>query len=198
MDAKFSQEVKDVISNSREEALRLRHPHIGIEHLVLGLIREGEGMAIRVLKSMNIDTVLMRKAIEDAVKDNATVDEYRSNTLPLTPQAEKVLKITILEAKLHKSDVVGTEHLMLSILKNKDNVATRVLNRFEVDYDSFKAELQYLQNQPGAELTNDPEEEFEEEKGRSYGEVRRRPGNVKSKTPVLDNFGRDIDRKSVV
>src|SRR5687767_9707772 len=139
MEAKFSPKVKEVISFSREEALRLGHDYIGTEHLLLGLIREGEGLAIKVLKSLDVDVVLLRKSVEDSIRDKAVRQALNSGNLPLTKQAEKVLKITVLEAKIFKSDIIGTEHLMLSILKNKDNIATRILNQFDVDYEIFKA-----------------------------------------------------------
>ena len=198
MEAKFSPKVKEVISFSREEALRLGHDYIGTEHLLLGLIREGEGLAMKVLKSLDVDAVMLRKHVEDAVKDKASRNSINANSLPLTKQAEKVLKITVLEAKIFKSELIGTEHLMLSILKNKDNVATRVLGSFEVDYEIFKTELEYMKHEITDELTNDPNEEesYEEEKGKGYtgGSGRGKTGNVKSKTPVLDNFGRDITK----
>ena len=194
MEAKFSPKVKEVISFSREEALRLGHDYIGTEHLLLGLIREGEGLAIKVLKSLDIDMVLLRKTVEDAIKDKASRQSFNSGNLPLTKQAEKVLKITVLEAKIFKSDIIGTEHLMLSILKNKDNIATRILNQFDIDYEIFKAELDYVRHEITDELSNDPSEDepFEEER-KSYGSTRK-GGAAKSKTPVLDNFGRDVTR----
>ncbi|MCW5906476.1 MAG: ATP-dependent Clp protease ATP-binding subunit [Chitinophagales bacterium] len=194
MEAKFSPKVKEVISYSREEALRLSHDFIGIEHLALGLIREGEGLAIKTLKSLDVDPVIIRKRIEDSVKDKAAKGSFNPNNLPLTKQAEKVLKITVLEAKVLKSDVIGTEHLMLSILKNKDNIVTQLLNQFDVDYDVFRQELEIVQNDIKAELPNEPSEDdpFEEEKSKSYSQSAKKPGSTKSKTPVLDNFGRDV------
>ncbi len=197
MEAKFSPKVKEVISYSREEALRLGHDYIGIEHLLLGLIREGEGLAIKTLKSLEIDAVMLRKIIEDSIKDKVSKTAYNPNSLPLTKQAEKVLKITVLEAKVLKSDVIGTEHLMLSILKNKDNVVTQILTQQDVNYDIFKAELDLVQNDVKAELPNDPpdDEPFEDDKGRGgFGTQppAKKGGNSKSKTPVLDNFGRDV------
>lgn len=197
MEAKFSPKVKEVISYSREEALRLGHDYIGIEHLLLGLIREGEGLAIKTLKSLEIDAVMLRKIIEDSIKDKVSKTAYNPNSLPLTKQAEKVLKITVLEAKVLKSDVIGTEHLMLSILKNKDNVVTQILTQQDVNYDIFKAELDLVQNDIKAELPNDPpdDEPFEDDKGRGgFGTQppAKKGGNSKSKTPVLDNFGRDV------
>ena len=124
MEAKFSPKVREVISFSREEALRLGHDFIGTEHLLLGLIREGEGLAIKVIKSMDVDVVMLRKAVEDSIREKGGHQSLNVSNLPLTKQAEKILKIAILEAKLMKSETIGTEHLMLSILKNKDSVAT--------------------------------------------------------------------------
>jgi ATP-dependent Clp protease ATP-binding subunit ClpC len=203
MEAKFSPKVKEVISYSREEALRLNHDYIGIEHLLLGLIREGEGLAIKTLKSLDVDAVMLRKTIEDSIKDKVAKGNFNPNNLPLTKQAEKVLKITVLEAKVLKSDVIGTEHLLLSILKNKDNLATQLLAQFDIDYDVFKKELEIVQNDLKDiktirdELPNEPgdDEPFEEEKrGGGFGQTQqpKKPGATKSKTPVLDNFGRDV------
>ncbi len=198
MESKFSPRVKEVISFSREEALRLGHDFIGIEHLLLGLIREGEGLALKVMKSLEVDCILLRKSVEDAIKDKVTKHTYNIGSLPLTKQAEKVLKITVLEAKVLKSDVIGTEHLMLSILKNKSNVATQLLKQFDIDYDIFKAELDYVKHNITDELANDPGEDEpfeEEERGRSFGAgASKKQGTTKSKTPVLDNFGRDITK----
>ena len=200
MDAKFSPKVKEVISYSREEALRLGHDHIGTEHLLLGLIRDGDGLAIKVLLSLEVDIAVLRKTVEDAIKDKSARMPFNSGSLPLTKQAEKVLKITVLEAKVLKSETIGTEHLMLSILKNKDNIATQILGQFDVDYDVFRQELDYvrqdLQGQKDIPPTNQQEDDGfeEEEKGERGFNVPRKPGAAKSKTPVLDNFGRDVTR----
>src|SRR5690554_6768287 len=140
MEAKFSPRVKDVISYSREEAIRLKHDYIGTEHLLLGLIREGDGMAINLLKNTSVELDKLRRAIEDAVK-GSSVSRPPVNNMPLTKQAEKVLKITYLEAKIFKSDVIGTEHLLLSILRDEDNIASQILMQFNVTYDSFKADV---------------------------------------------------------
>ncbi|MFN3939440.1 MAG: Clp protease N-terminal domain-containing protein, partial [Chitinophagales bacterium] len=197
MDAKFSPKVKEVISYSREEALRLGHDHIGTEHLLLGLIREGGGLAIKVLQSLDVDMALLRKSVEEAIREKAPRQAMNAGSLPLTKQAEKVLKITVLEAKVLKSDTIGTEHLMLSILKNKDNIATQILGQFDVDYEVFRQELDYVRQEMGQDLpTNSNEDEGfeEEEKAERQFNVPRKPGASKSKTPVLDNFGRDITR----
>lgn len=195
MEAKFSPKVKEVISFSREEALRLGHDYIGVEHLLLGLIREGEGLALNALRSLQVDLVMLRKQVEDAVKEKASKTIYNPNSLPLTKQAEKVLKITVLEAKVMKAEMIGTEHLLLSIIKNKDNVVSSVLAQQDIDYDVLKAEIEIMLNETKSELPNDPNEDegYDEDKSKgSYNQPTKKPGNSKSKTPVLDNFGRDV------
>ncbi len=197
MDSNFSPKVKEIISYSREEALRLGNDFIGTEHLLLGLIREGDGMALKVLQTMQVDLFQLRKELEVAIKDKNNKPLANINSLPLTKQAEKVIRITVLEAKALKSPTVETEHLMLSILKNKENVATQILNHYEIDYERFKNELSILQGGGPAADYNDPgSEEFEEDDERRQFQQPRKPaaGATKSKTPVLDNFGRDITR----
>ncbi|MEO5942269.1 MAG: ATP-dependent Clp protease ATP-binding subunit, partial [Ferruginibacter sp.] len=196
MDNNFSTQVKEIIAYSREEALRLNNDFIGTEHLVLGLIRDGENTAIKILKSLSVDLYELRKEIEMAVKDKTGKNIANINSLPLTKQAEKVIRITVLEAKSLKSAYVESEHLMLSILKNKENIATQILNQFDVDYDVFKSELGFVtSNPPQAEFNE--EDDFDEEK-KQYGQQRsQKAGSAnqpKTKTPVLDNFGRDITR----
>ena len=198
MDNNFSAQVKEIISYSREEALRLGNDFIGTEHLVLGLIRDGENTAVKILKSLNIDLFELRKEIEMAVKDKTGKNIANINSLPLTKQAEKVIRITVLEAKAQKSALVETEHLMLSILKNKENIATQILNQFDVDYDVFKNELGFVTSTPpAAEFSDEGDDDFDEER-KQYGQQKSQRGGAtnqpKTKTPVLDNFGRDITR----
>jgi ATP-dependent Clp protease ATP-binding subunit ClpC len=196
MEAKFSPRVKDVITFSREEALRLGHDYIGTEHLLLGLIREGEGMAIKFLKSLNINLVELRKSVENAVKGNSgTVSNL--NNIPLTKQAEKALKITYLEAKIFKSEIIGTEHLLLAILKDEDNIATQILNQFGITYDIMREELELFKSNFKSEApqsSNDDDPYSKDDDGPSFGASQKKPGESKSKTPVLDNFGRDLTK----
>jgi ATP-dependent Clp protease ATP-binding subunit ClpC len=199
MDNNFSAQVKEIISYSREEALRLGNDFIGTEHLVLGLIRDGENTAIKILKSLNVDLYELRKEIEVAVKDKTGKNIANINSLPLTKQAEKVIRITVLEAKAYKSVMVESEHLMLSILKNKENIATQILNQFDVDYDIFKNELGFVSSTPpAAEFSDESEDEFDEERKQFSQQQKTQRGAAgaqpKTKTPVLDNFGRDITR----
>ena len=200
MDNNFSAQVKEIISFSREEALRLGNDFIGTEHLLLGLIRDGDNTAIKVLKQLNVDLYELRKEVELAVKDKTGKNIANINSLPLTKQAEKVIRVTVLEAKALKSPLVETEHLMLSILKNKENIATQILNQFDVDYDLFRNELGMVGTStppPRSEFNEENDDDFDEEKrGAGYQQQRagKQPGAPKSKTPVLDNFGRDITK----
>src|ERR1051325_8037202 len=139
MEGNFSNRVQDVIRLSREEALRLGHDYIGTEHLLLGVIREGEGIAVKILRNLGVDLYKLKKAIEDTVRTSGGT--LTIGNIPLTKQAEKVLKITYLEAKLYKSDVIGTEHLLLSLLRDDDNIAAQILHQFNVHYDVVRNEL---------------------------------------------------------
>ena len=203
MDNNFSTQVKEIISYSREEALRLGNDFIGAEHLMLGLIRDQENTAIKVLRQLNVNLGELRKEIELAVKDKSGKNIANINSLPLTKQAEKVIRVTVLEAKALKSPMVETEHLLLSILKNKENIATQILNQFDVDYDLFRNELGMVGSSPSApsspssEYQEEGEDDFDDEKGRGGfgGGTKSKPSSTsKSKTPVLDNFGRDITK----
>ncbi len=199
MEAKFSNRVKEVISLSREEALRLGHDYIGTEHLLLGMIREGEGVAVSILKKLGIPMDELRNAIERAVKGTANHNVKNMANIPLTRQSEKVLKITYLEAKIFKSQLIGTEHLLLSILRDEDNIATQILNKFEVNYDSIKEMLE-MQSDTGNSPRARAEAEDGDEDGSklfgssSSGSGSQKPGAEKSRTPVLDNFGRDLTK----
>ena len=191
MEAKFSPRVKDVISYSREEALRLGNDFIGVEHLLLGLIREGDGKAIRILKEFHLDLVQIRQEVEKGLTKSTVKSVQPLNNIPLVKQAEKVLKFTYLEAKVFKSPMIGTEHLLLSILKDEDNVACRILNKYGVIYDNVKDELETMRDEkttPRAEFPGGSEEESE-----SFA-AQKKSADPKSKTPVLDNFGRDLTK----
>ncbi len=199
MEAKFSPRVKDVITFSREEALRLGHDYIGVEHLLLGIIREGEGIAIKIMKRNGIDVRKLRKNLEQHMKPSSTKAANLSN-IPLVKQAEKILKITYLEAKLFKSVLIGTEHLLLSILKDENNIATQTLTDFNLNYDNVKDELEHMfdegsADQPRSEMTGSSDDDNDTGAFSSGGgNGPRKVGDSKSKTPVLDNFGRDLTK----
>ncbi|HTY39081.1 MAG TPA: ATP-dependent Clp protease ATP-binding subunit [Bacteroidota bacterium] len=180
MEGNFSNRVQDVIRLSREEALRLGHDYIGTEHLLLGIIREGEGIAVKILRNLGVDLYKLKKAIEDTVRTSGGT--LTIGNIPLTKQAEKVLKITYLEAKLYKSDVIGTEHLLLSLLRDDDNIAAQILHQFNVHYDVVRNELDnIISGKPSTPPASHSAEKKQE----------------KSKTPVLDNFGRDLTKLAI-
>ncbi|HBQ61771.1 MAG TPA: Clp protease ClpC, partial [Balneolaceae bacterium] len=132
MEGNFSSKVREVITFSREEALRLGHDYIGTEHLILGIVRLGDGVAVRILKNLDCDLFKLKKTIEDTVR--GTGGSVQVGNIPLTKQAEKVLRITYLEAKLYKSDTIGTEHLLLSLLRDDENIAAQILQQFSISY----------------------------------------------------------------
>ncbi|MGB0864053.1 MAG: ATP-dependent Clp protease ATP-binding subunit [Saprospiraceae bacterium] len=202
---KFSPKVKQVISRSREEAVRLGHDYIGTEHLLLGITKDVNELAVKVLNSLDIDTAELRLSVEEAIQGKRSARAtYNVGNLPLNKQAEKVLKVTFLEARMLKSDEVGIEHLMLSILKHKENLASRILQQFDVDYDIYKAELEYVRHEIKDEAP-DQEDAFDNDEGQggrfsggggsgsSSGQQQRKSA-AKSRTPVLDNFGRDVSK----
>lgn len=197
MDAKFSPQVRDILSYSHEEALRLGNNYIGLEHLFLGIVRDGESKAIQVLKYLGVDIVDFKKKLEDSIKQPAELDGTKTN-IPLMKQTERALKFTYIAAKELNSDIIHTEHLMLSILRDKSNLVTQRLEGQGVDFSAFRNELLYMTSgqeqtpeKPKAEYPNEPSDEEDEAKAsQSY----KKSADAKSKTPVLDNFGRDLTR----
>ena len=202
MDDNFSPRVKDVISYSKEEALRLGHGSIGTEHLMLGILRDGEGKAVSILKSIEVDLDELRRKVEilnPAVIENSGVINNKKN-LHLTRQAERALKTTFLEAKLFQSDIINTAHLLLCILRNENDPTTKLLLKLNIDYDIVKEQFKLMiasddQNYMDISSSSFPEEKDDEnESGKENPFVPTTESrvNVKSKTPVLDNFGRDV------
>ncbi len=200
MEAKFSPVVKDVITYSREEALRNGNNYIGIEHFLLGLIREGENLAVQILTQLGLDLRQMKSSIEKTIKGGMPANRNIEN-IPLVKQAERVLKITYLEAKLFNSELIGAEHLLLSILKDQENLATRLLHQQGVDYNLIKQQVQNihrgLSDEPSSARTRNeltPSEEDDKTAGGGFGGSSMKKAADKSTTPVLDNFGRDLTR----
>ena len=203
MEAKFSQRVRDVLSFSREEAIKLGNESIGVEHLFLGILREGKGIAFHLMAEMGMDLIKIKKLIEKSIKnDNRLIPSQEG--IPFVRQAEKTIKLTYLEAKLFKSELVGTEHLLLAILKNEDNIVTRLLESSGLNYKKAADELaQFYNSSHSAEknpelFKNEIEDEpiDKPEFGKENPKAAKKPGDVKSTTPVLDNFGRDLTRQA--
>ena len=194
MDDNFSPRVKDVITYSKEEALRLGHDFIGTEHLVLGLIRNGEGKAIDILNFLGIDLNELRRKIEslNPINFDSETKESSKKNLHLTRQAERALKTTFLEAKLFQSSVINTAHLLLCILRNENDPTTKIFNNMDINYNVVKDEYKSIigKDDFSDESTEESEHsEFEEIK---VTKSTKSKSSKKSKTPVLDNFGKDL------
>ncbi|WP_177765731.1 ATP-dependent Clp protease ATP-binding subunit [Flavobacterium sp. I3-2] len=204
MDDNFSPRVKEVITFSRDEALRLGHDYIGTEHIMLGLLREGQGEAIAILLNLDIDLAFLRNRFEALVPENpnAAFNAEKKN-IHLTKQAENALKRAFLEKKLYKTEVINTGHILMSILRNSDDPTTILLNRCKIDYEICKE--QFIAILSDNENENQNETEFpkndafdndgdEDRQNDSFSSASS-PANKstkKSNTPVLDNFGRDL------
>ena len=200
MDDNFSPRVKDVISFSKEEALRLGHDFIGTEHLMLGILRDGNGKAITILNSLSIDLDYLRRKVEILSPPNPNINvALDKKNLQLTRQAERALKTTFLEAKVFQSTYISTAHLLLCILRNETDPTTKLLNKMKVDYDTAKEqyidmtpkEEEFLENLPKNESFNEDAGQDDISKNDSFNAPNNK-SNKKSKTPVLDNFGRDL------
>ncbi len=185
MEGQFSNRVHDVLKFSRDEAIRLGNDYIGTEHLLLGILREGEGIAIKILANIGIDLTKLKERIEESLLNKTS--SPTSSTLALTKQAEKALRVTQLEAKFYKSDIVGTEHLLLALLREDGFIASQILNEFGVDYERVKNELDnIISGKPG-------------KVDKIIGTPLPPRISVKErvKTPVLDNFGRDLTKLAI-
>jgi len=202
MDDNFSPRVRDVITFSKEEALRLGHDFIGTEHLMLGLLREGQGKAMAVLNNLAVDFDHLRKKVEILSPPNTTgIQNNDKKNLHLTRQAERALKTTFLEAKLYNSNMISTAHLLLCILRNENDPTTKLLNKLKIDYESVKDQYtamitnedDFIENLPKAESFDDSDnDDASKESAFNTPPASGSKTTKKSKTPVLDNFGRDL------
>jgi ATP-dependent Clp protease ATP-binding subunit ClpC len=194
MDGNFTSGLQEVIKYSKEEAIRLGHDTIFIGHLLLGVLRRGEGVGIDVLKSLDVDFKKLKTCLEKEL-DNSPISIAATN-MPLSKSAEKVLKVTYLESKLYKSEKIGSEHLILSILRDEDNEATKCLYSQDVSYESFRKELDTFLNSNGKDFDYN-ESSFKSSSSAKSNKNKTNVGNTKSKTQVLDNFGRDLTKLAI-
>ncbi|MDP5043980.1 MAG: AAA family ATPase, partial [Leeuwenhoekiella sp.] len=200
MDDNFSPRVKDVIAYSKEEALRLGHDFIGTEHLMLGLLRDGSGKAIEILQALDVDLSHLRRKVEILSPANPStgLGSSEKQNLHLTRQAERALKTTFLEAKLFQSSSINTAHLLLCVLRNENDPTTKLLNKLKVDYDNVKDQFKLMMTSDDDYIEPIKSESFSDDDTASESSKENpfnAPGNKtnkKSKTPVLDNFGRDL------
>jgi len=194
MDSKFSQRIRDVLTYSREEAIRLGNGFIGPEHLILGILRDGEGMAVDILINLGADLYELRKAVEKQIKPDPHPPAIDTDNIPLLKTSERILKLIYLEAKSLNNPTIDTGHLLLAILKDENGIATKAMNDMDIYYQNAREELQHLLQ---VEDSSDYSGEEDDEKP-PYGSSR--PGQSgsapksTSDTPVLDNFGVDLTK----
>jgi len=188
MESKFSPRVKDVLSYSKDEAERLGNSAIGTEHLFLGILREGEGVAISILNSLGINLLDLKHDLEFKLQ-NTTLDRLGQEDIPLQKSAERVLKLIYLEAKALKNQTIDTSHLLLAILKDEKCLVTRYLDAKNIDYNTVKNNINIALPKAQADF---PSEEREGSGSGMHGNNPKSGTTGKSNTPVLDNFGVDI------
>ena len=207
MDAKFSPRVRDIMSFSHNEATRLGNAYIGLEHLFLGMLKEGGSCAIQLLNNLNLNIEVFQQKLEASIKVVNPV-KTTSESLPLTKQAERVLKYTYIIAKEFRSEMVRSEHLMLAILHERNNIISQNLEFEGITYENFREELIKYNTSMGRDLPKDasqteetPQDIFSDDEDddvedniRPQQEKPKKTSNIKGKTPVLDNFGRDLTR----
>jgi len=199
MDAQFSQRIKDVLGYSKEEAVRLGNSHISVEHLFLGILRDGEGLAIDVLVVLGVELYDLRMAIEKSIRNDQPSTVTDPDSLPLLKSAERILKLTHLEARSMKEKTIDTNHLLLAILKDDNNYATRYLVENGITYNKVKQEIADSQPEGRADFPGDEDEEGKgpfSGGGQSGGGKGSSGSSQKSssETPVLDNFGIDLTK----
>ena len=206
MNNQFTPRVTDIITYSKEEANRLNNSYIGPEHLLLGVLREGDGKAIEVLFNLNIDLKELKKEIENTLQANVTDIPTRFEDLNFNAEASRILKLCILEARLMKCEAVDTEHILLAIMKQKNNNASQLLEGHEVTYEKVMEMLAPKTDPaPRSGLGFDEDEEEEEERplinrpsgnqqGQSTQQARTQQKKSANETPILDNFSTDLTR----
>ncbi len=190
MDQDFSQKLKDVLSFSKEEAIRLGNQYIGNEHLFLGILRENSGSAVEILTGLGIDLPAIKSEIESRLKADPVIDLKDGSNLQLYKSAERTLTLVNLEAKALKTSTIGTEHLLLAILKDENNIATQLLADYKIDYQTVKKKIE----KKDIKDMNYHEEEEENEYSRRESSRSSSSSKAGSETPVLDNFGIDLTK----
>jgi ATP-dependent Clp protease ATP-binding subunit ClpC len=195
MDSQFSQRVKDILGYSKEEAIRLGNSHISPEHLFLGILRDGEGVAVEILINQGIDLMVLKGSLEKSIKVESPVTVADNEVIPLLRSTERILKLVYLEAKALKSSTIESEHLLLAILKDENALVTRFLSEMDVDYQSVKRMVEAGSPSSKADYPRDEDDEVQGFGMQGKGQAGA-PSSSKSSsdTPVLDNFGIDLTK----
>jgi len=196
MDSKFSQKMKDILAYSKEEAIRLNNNQIGTEHIFLGILREGEGLAIETLVNLGLDLYELKKAIEIKIKIKGETKIADPETIPLLKTAENALKVVYLEARSMNNDSVNTGHLLLALLRDEASLVTMTLNEYDVNYDNVKSMIQKELPRGMGDYNSDDDEDNANMGGRPESPSNPQQNLPKSisDTPVLDNFGIDLTK----
>ncbi|MFT7463658.1 MAG: ATP-dependent Clp protease ATP-binding subunit ClpC, partial [Pseudohongiellaceae bacterium] len=186
---RFTDRARKVMNLAKAEAQRLNHEYIGTEHILLGLVQEGSGVAANVLRGMGIDLKHIRTEVEKLVKGSATM--VPMGNLPFTPRAKKVLELSLEEASQLGHNYIGTEHLLLGLIKESEGIAARVLTNLTVKLEDVREEV--------LEFLGGPQQEGAEEGGEAVTEGEevdpgQSPRGAKGKTPALNAFGRDLTK----
>jgi ATP-dependent Clp protease ATP-binding subunit ClpC len=196
MDSQFSQRVKDILGYSKEEAIRLGNSHISPEHLFLGILRDGESVAIEILINQGIDLMVLKGSLEKSIKVESPVNVTDHEVIPLLRSTERILKLVYLEAKALKSSTIDTEHLLLAILKDENALVTRFLSELDVDYQSVRRMVEAESPSSKADFPRDEDDESQSFGSQGNKGQPSNPSSPKSSsdTPVLDNFGIDLTK----
>ena len=195
MDQKFSPRVQDIMQHSREEAVKMGNPYIGLEHIFLGIVDDKESNAVQILRNLELDIEAFRQKLEASIKTSNVVTGNTDN-LPLTKQAERALKFTYIVAKDFNSEQVASEHLMLAILHDDNNIVSQRLEYEGITFNKYKKEVEKLTPRVSEpEPTNVFQDEDEEDETPTQTtDKQQNKKNTKSNTPVLDSFGRDLTK----
>ena len=197
MDAYFSQRVNDILGYSKEEAIRLGNSHISPEHLFLGILREGEGVAVDILLNNGVDLLMLKGSIEKSIKAEKPVAMADNEILPLLKSTERVLRLVHIEAKAMKTRVIDTEHLLMAILRDESNMVTRFLTELDIDYTLVKKAVEAGNPAAQADFPRDEDDEgmFPGSAGQGGKQQQgQQSSKSSSDTPVLDNFGIDLTK----
>jgi ATP-dependent Clp protease ATP-binding subunit ClpC len=198
MDSQFSPRIKDVLSYSREEAIRLGNESIGLEHIFLGILRDGEGVAIEILTNLGVNLAEIKQSIEEKLRTGKDIDSQAS--VQLLKSAEKVLKLVYLEARAFNSSTINTGHLLLALIKDKESLISAILNDYHINYYIVKSRLEDYKNPEAKSEFDDEDDDADDSFSKPTGgsgassSSAKKPANPKSETPVLDNFGVDITK----
>ncbi len=194
MDSKFSQQMKDILAYSREEAVRLNNNFVGTEHVFLGILRDGEGHAVETLEALNIDLAQLKKEIESKVRLKASQEAIDADSIPLLKATENAFKILTLEARSMRDEVVHSGHLLLAILRDDSSAVTLSLNEVGITYENVKQMLQDDLPQMSDQNFEDEDDDDFDKPDSPHSASGSGQSRSNSDTPVLDNFGIDLTK----